>query len=81
MAPKAVGFTRSALMDALDAFYQEHHRCGPLEGGVENNRAWMLCRKCRATFGESERWRIIRYLERLYELRERAVNHEGERRN
>jgi hypothetical protein len=69
------------MMDALDAFFQEHHRCGPLEGGVENNRPCMLCCKCRATFGEAERWRVIHYLERLYALPERAVNLETERRN
>jgi hypothetical protein len=61
-------------MDALDAFYQEHHRCGVLDGDIEDGRVWMLCCKCGATFGESRRWRVIRYLERLYALPGRAVN-------
>lgn len=55
-------------MDALDAFYREHYRCGVLDGGVEDGRAWMVCCKCAATFGESGRWQVIRYLERLYAL-------------
>jgi len=29
------------LLTALDAFVQEHRRCGELDGGVE--RAWMAC--------------------------------------
>jgi hypothetical protein len=54
------------MKDALEAVYREHRWCGPLEGGIEERRAWMLCCKCGATFGEPERWRVIRYLERLY---------------
>jgi hypothetical protein len=55
-------------MDALDAFYQEHHRCGALDGDIEDGRVSMLCGKCGATFGESGRCRVIRYLERPYAL-------------
>ncbi len=28
---------------ALDAFLQEHRRCGVLDGGVEGERVWMTC--------------------------------------
>jgi hypothetical protein len=31
------------LLAALDAFVQEHRRCGDLEGGVEEERVWMTC--------------------------------------
>jgi hypothetical protein len=31
------------LLAALDAFLQEHRRCGELDGGVENERVWMAC--------------------------------------
>jgi hypothetical protein len=31
------------LWDALDAFLQEHRRCGALDGGVEGERVWMTC--------------------------------------
>ena len=34
---------RTALADALDAFYLEHQRCGELESGVEDDRVWMTC--------------------------------------
>jgi hypothetical protein len=30
------------LFDALYAF-QEHRRCGELDGGVEADRVWMTC--------------------------------------
>jgi len=29
--------------DALDAFFEEHRRCGELDGGVEDGRVWMAC--------------------------------------
>jgi hypothetical protein len=29
------------VLTALDAFLQEHRRCGDLEGGVEGERVWM----------------------------------------
>ena len=32
-----------ALLAALDAFLQEHRRCGNLEGGVDGERVWMAC--------------------------------------
>ena len=28
---------------ALWAFFEEHRRCGELEGGVEDDRLWMVC--------------------------------------
>jgi hypothetical protein len=28
---------------ALDAFVEEHRRCGELGGGVEEGRVWMTC--------------------------------------
>jgi hypothetical protein len=31
------------LLTALDAFMQEHRRCGELDGGVEGERVWMAC--------------------------------------
>ena len=31
------------LLAALDAFVQEHRRCGDLNGGVERGRVWMAC--------------------------------------
>jgi hypothetical protein len=31
------------LLSALDAFMQEHQRCGELDGGVEGGRVWMAC--------------------------------------
>ncbi len=31
------------LLAALDAFLQEHRRCGEPESGVEEERAWMAC--------------------------------------
>jgi hypothetical protein len=31
------------LLAALDAFVQEHRRCGELEAGVEAGRVWMTC--------------------------------------
>ena len=31
------------LFAALDAFLQEHRRCGDLDGGVDGDRVWMSC--------------------------------------
>ena len=31
------------LLAVLDAFMQEHRRCGELDGGVNGERAWMAC--------------------------------------
>jgi hypothetical protein len=31
------------IFGALWAFYQEHRRCGDLDGGVEGARVWMTC--------------------------------------
>jgi hypothetical protein len=30
----------SSLLHALEAFYQEHRRCGEFDGGVESDRVW-----------------------------------------
>ncbi len=32
-----------ALLAALDAFLQQHRRCGDLDGGVDGARVWMQC--------------------------------------
>jgi hypothetical protein len=39
------------LLTALDAFLQEHRRCGELDGGVDGDRVWMGC-ECGATLTE-----------------------------
>ena len=31
------------LLAALDAFMQEHRRCGELDGGLDGERVWMVC--------------------------------------
>jgi hypothetical protein len=31
------------LLAALDAFLQEHRRCGELNAGVEPAHVWMIC--------------------------------------
>lgn len=31
------------LLDDLDAFFQEHRRCGVLDGGVDEGRVRMAC--------------------------------------
>jgi len=31
------------FLAALDAFFQEHRRCGDLTGEVEGDRVWMTC--------------------------------------
>jgi hypothetical protein len=31
------------LLAALDAFFQEHRRCGDLDAAVEGDRVWMAC--------------------------------------
>ena len=31
------------LLAALDAFLQEHRRCGELDGGVDGERVWLSC--------------------------------------
>jgi hypothetical protein len=31
------------LLAALDAFLQEHRRCGELDGGVDAELVWMSC--------------------------------------
>ncbi len=32
------------LLAALDAFLQEHRRCGELDSGIDNERVWMACK-------------------------------------
>jgi len=32
-----------SLLGALYAFYQEHQRCGELDGDVESDCVWMTC--------------------------------------
>jgi len=43
--PRAeVGSPRDvAAAQELEAFIQEHQRCGELDGGVEGERIWMTC--------------------------------------
>jgi hypothetical protein len=31
------------LIFALDAFIQEHRRCGDLDGGMDGERVWLAC--------------------------------------
>jgi hypothetical protein len=31
------------LIVAIDAFVQEHKRCGMLDGGVDRERVWLAC--------------------------------------
>jgi hypothetical protein len=31
------------LLADLEAFLQEHRRCGDMDGGVEGDRVWMTC--------------------------------------
>ncbi len=33
----------STLLLELEAFVQEHRRCGDLDGGVAGDRVWMTC--------------------------------------
>jgi len=33
----------SALLTALDAFLQEHRRCGELDGGLDGDTVWLVC--------------------------------------
>lgn len=35
--------TMPELLAALDAFAQEHRRCGELGGGVERQHVWLRC--------------------------------------
>jgi len=32
-----------ALLAALDAFVQEHRRCGEVDARIEGTRVWMTC--------------------------------------
>jgi len=36
------------LLDDLNAFFQEHRRCGEMESGVDEGRVWMACDGCGA---------------------------------
>jgi hypothetical protein len=31
------------VVTALDAFLQEHRRCGELDGGLDRGHVWMAC--------------------------------------
>jgi hypothetical protein len=31
------------VLTALDAFLQEHRRCGELDGGLDRGHVWMAC--------------------------------------
>ncbi len=35
--------TALAALRALEAFIQEHRRCGELDSAVEEDRVWMTC--------------------------------------
>ena len=35
--------TDTDLLSALDAFVQEHRRCGELDAAAEAERVWMTC--------------------------------------
>jgi hypothetical protein len=39
------------LLAALDAFVQEHRRCGDLDGGVDGERVWMANYAARPKLG------------------------------
>ena len=41
------------LLGDLNAFLQEHRRCGELDGGVERGRVWMTCDGCGAGLSRS----------------------------
>jgi hypothetical protein len=36
----------TSSLEALDAFYLEHHRCGELDGGVDEDYVWLACPTC-----------------------------------
>ena len=59
--PSADGATLRAmrmLLDDLVAFFQEHRRCGALEGGVDDGRVWMTC-ECGAKMTQSLDRRVL----------------------
>jgi hypothetical protein len=33
----------SRLLDDLNAFFQEHRRCGELDSGADGRQVWMTC--------------------------------------
>lgn len=35
-----------SALEALDAFYLEHRRCGELDGGVDDGCVWLACPTC-----------------------------------
>ena len=41
-----------SLFEDLWAFYEEHRRCGELDGGVEGERVWMT-RTCGAVINRN----------------------------
>src|SRR5678816_4539054 len=38
-----IGSPAVTLLADLDAFFQEHRRCGDLDSAVEDDRVWMSC--------------------------------------
>jgi len=43
----------SRLIDDLNAFLQEHRRCGEMDSGVEDENVWMTCDGCGARLSRS----------------------------
>ena len=41
------------LVSDLDAFLQEHRRCGKMGGGVDGQCVWMTCDGCGASLSRS----------------------------
>ena len=37
------------LLTPLDAFLQEHRRCGELDGGLDRGHVWMACTAARTS--------------------------------
>ena len=37
------GLASVTLLADLDAFFQEHERCGDLDSGLDDDRVWMTC--------------------------------------
>jgi hypothetical protein len=36
----------ATLISDVEAFLQEHRRCGEMDAGVEDDRVWMTCDGC-----------------------------------
>lgn len=46
------GVAMPTIYDALDAFLQEHGRCGELDNGIEDELGWMTC-SCGAALAQA----------------------------